>query len=422
MSATIARFIAIPVRQGDAFYLQTPFGSVLVDGGRAISGFANLFTRTTRAKRVDIVICTHNDADHANGVIGFLEAGLECREVWLPGRWLGVLPYVLNPTSEVVEALAEQARKAAPALQERFRQAPDIRTLFEIYGDFMLEEPFGYEESSPPPPNPRPVEVTDGWPADLEEDLERALQGGWEELWWPWGRLLWMPYRWLEPLDYWAWRRAWHIWWDACQDPIARALFLGALEAAERIRRIAVTAYQLGVAVRWFEYTASRPAGGTRWLRPFNGREVLYVRLVPIDMLLRLLALTTANRESLVFWADLDDCPGVLFTADSDLRAVPQLPNLSGAIITAPHHGAEANANAYSEVSKHLGGSQADITWVRSDGRFRKRPGQSYLSAPGFRFCTICRTRDPQPKQAVRLSMQQKRWVPEQGVRPCSCR
>ncbi|MBT9260219.1 MAG: hypothetical protein KM310_10810, partial [Clostridiales bacterium] len=64
MNATTARFIAIPVGQGDAFYLKTSFGSVLVDGGRAISGFADLFTRTTGAKRVDIMICTHNDADH----------------------------------------------------------------------------------------------------------------------------------------------------------------------------------------------------------------------------------------------------------------------------------------------------------------------------------------------------------------------
>jgi hypothetical protein len=202
---------------------------------------------------------------------------------------------------------------------------------------------------------------------------------------------------------------------------VACALFLGALDAAERIRRIAVAAYHRGVAVRWFEYTASSPQGETRWLRPLNGREVAYVPPVPIDKLLYFLALTTSNRKSLVFWADLDDCPGVLFTADSDLRDVHQLPDLTGAIITAPHHGSEANANAYSEVSKHLGGSQANITWVRSDGRFRKRPGQSYLSAPGRRICTICRTCAGQPKQAVRLLMRRRRWVRERGVRLCSC-
>ena len=422
MSGIVTRFIAIPVGQGDAFYLETPSGSVLVDGGRGSAGFAELFMQTTRAKGVDIVVCTHNDADHANGIIGFLEGGLECREVWLPGRWLGVLPHVLNPNPKVAEALAVQAREAAPALRERSRQAPDIRTLFEIYGDSMLGEPFGYdEESSSPLPISRPVEVTDGWPGDLAEALEQALWDEWEWLREPWGWLLgWMPYWWRKLPPY---PREWYIWRVACQDPVACALFLGALDAAERIRRIAVAAYHRGVAVRWLEYTASSPQGGTRWLRPLYGREVAYVPPVPIDKLLCCLALTTSNRKSLVFWADLDDCPGVLFTADSDLRDVHQLPDLTGAIITAPHHGSEANANAYSKVSKHLGSSQANITWVRSDGCFQDRPGQSYLSAPGRRICTICRTRARQPKQAVRLLMRRRwrRWVRERGVRLCSC-
>lgn len=412
MSAKVPRFIAIPVGQGEAFYLKTPSGSVLVDGGRAISGFARLFERTTGAEGADSVICTHNDADHANGVIGFLEAGLDCREVWLPGRWLGVLPHVVKPTQEVGEALAGQAEEAGGKLSEWHKQAPDLGNLFETYGDFLAQEPPVHgEESRFQPENVRRAEVTDGWPEALAESLERAVWGGWE---------LQAPWRWpLWPPPYW-WQR--HIWYVACEDPVACALFIGALDAAERIRRIAVAAYHRGVTVRWFEYTVASPQGGTGWLRPLNGREVADVPRVRTGEVLALLALTTANRESLVFWADLDDCPGALFTADSDLKDVDLPPNLSGAIITAPHHGSEANSAAYSKVCAHCGGSQPNITWVRSDGRFRKRPGPSYLSASGRRLCTICRHPGPQTKQAVKLSLRKGSWARARGVRSCNCR
>jgi beta-lactamase superfamily II metal-dependent hydrolase len=102
------RFVAIPVSQGDAFYLETTEGSALIDGGRSVSGFPGLFQSTTRSAEVDILVATHNDADHANGVLGFLEAGLRCKEVWLPGRWLQVLPHVVRPWEEVVYTLADQ--------------------------------------------------------------------------------------------------------------------------------------------------------------------------------------------------------------------------------------------------------------------------------------------------------------------------
>lgn len=410
MSATTARFIAIPVGQGDAFYLKTLSGGLLVDGGRAISGFADLFTRTTGEKGANIVICTHNDVDHANGVIGFLEAGLECREVWLPGRWLGVLPHALNPTPEVAEALIEQAQKGARELRGRPQQVRDVGTAFEVFGALLAQEPPRHgEETGFPAPNVRAADVTGGWPEDVVESLERAA---WDE------RKLWSqaPYR-CWPLC--PWPRPICVVPD---DRDACALFRGALDAAERIRRIAVAAYHRGVAVRWFDYEAASPQGGTRWLYPLNAREVAYVPRVATGQLVYFLALTTVNQESLVFWADLDDHPGVLFTADSDLKDVELLRNLSGAIITAPHHGSEANACAYSKVCAHLGESVSSITWVRSDGRSRSRPGPAYLSAPGRRVCTICRTRGLQPKQAVRLWMGKKNWARARTTKLCSCR
>ncbi len=418
------RFVAIPVGQGDAFYLETPSGSVLVDGGRAISVFPNLFVRSTGKRGVDIVICTHNDADHANGLIGFLAAGLNCREVWLPGRWLAVLPHVLNPSLGVVKALAEQAPKTAhkdfiQGMSDDTRKVFYTRNALEIYGDFLAKSR-NSEEKSFSPGNEPTVSVTGGWPETLAGDLEQAVgeEPNGEFRWlWDWGFDC-MPCAWFGAGPSWCRR----VWEEIFVDPVSYALFFGALKAGERIRKITVAAYHRGIAVRWFEHTTASPQGGATWLHPLNARDVAYVRPLPVDKLLDFLALSTANRQSLVFWAELEDLPGVLFTADSDLNDIHLPANLSGAIVTAPHHGSQANANAYSVVATHRPGSLLPVTWVRSDGRFCGRPGRSYLSAPGRRFCTICRELHFGPKQAVRLSVIDGSWIPTRRTRPCSCR
>lgn len=144
------RFIAIPVAQGDAFYLETTEGSILVDGGRSISSFPGLFRIHTKRDGVDILVATYNDADHANGVLGFLQSGLCCNEAWLPGRWVQVLPHVLGPWEKVVGLLAEQVVQEANLPRE---WVPDKSSL-EKYAEFIAPRIEDYqtlrEESTTP--------------------------------------------------------------------------------------------------------------------------------------------------------------------------------------------------------------------------------------------------------------------------------
>src|SRR5947209_2037945 len=98
----MARFISIPVPNGDAFYLERAGFSVLVDGGSSRFALPRLFDVHVKRDGVDIAVCTHNDADHANGIIGFLEAGLRARQVWLPGRWRHLLNNVNKPSSVMI--------------------------------------------------------------------------------------------------------------------------------------------------------------------------------------------------------------------------------------------------------------------------------------------------------------------------------
>ncbi len=410
MSRSRERFVALPVSQGDAFFLKSPDGSVLVDGGRSARALPELFTRMTGQNEVDVVICTHNDADHANGVLGFLQGGLGCREVWLPGRWLAALPYVLRPSEQLVLSLWEQAGEAAqkPALRERIKQFRESRprpSILEIYGDQLAESQESRSTSSETSSSPGgTLETSENqWPREIIDDLERSADGS----------------DWISSyVDWRIWR--WHL------DPPRRdledlrdALFVGAVAAAERIRSIAIAAYHNGAGVRWLEHGASIASGGNTWLCSLNAKQISYVQPCKQEELVRYLALSTANLESLVFWAPSNKRPGVLFTADSDLNHIT-LPNLEGALITAPHHGSDANRAAYEAVVRTI--PSRPVNWVRSDGRFfRSRPGSAYLNATGRRFCTLCRSPQPVPKQAVDLFARSGAWVRHRKTRPCAC-
>ena len=202
-----------------------------------------------------------------------------------------------------------------------------------------------------------------------------------------------------------------------------------AINAASRIREIATLAYSQGIKVRWFDFNEfkrkGQPSGGEKGdLEPVNACEVL-PRIVNIGTL-KYLYSTVENKQSLVFSGlEKRNKPGVLFTADSDLKFnfQHQSPALS-MIVTTPHHGSENNKNAYRKVIKwHK--NPGSIIWVRSDGKYKCRPGNSFLTLIGQKLCTICRPPSNQTKQAVKLSHSQSglvKWIWHPNVRTCQCK
>jgi hypothetical protein len=109
------KFIALPVNQGDAFYAETDDGfRVLVDGGRSRRALPKLFRKYTKSDRVDVLVCTHNDADHAQGLIGFLENGSHCDELWIPATWLYALLRLPANTEETLDFLRERIANWRP--------------------------------------------------------------------------------------------------------------------------------------------------------------------------------------------------------------------------------------------------------------------------------------------------------------------
>ena len=153
------------------------------------------------------------------------------------------------------------------------------------------------------------------------------------------------------------------------------------------------------------------------FLHVLSARPV--AKVFPSGTLFSRLALTTVNKESLVLYSPGDrQSPGVLFCADSDLQGIP-LPLRPRDLITAPHHGAEANQDVYIAVESALGSSVNTLTWVRGDSRVKKRPCSTYCGLPGRKFCTVCRTGPP--KQRVAIFGRGGFWARHSKVRLCEC-
>jgi hypothetical protein len=378
-------FVAIGVGQGDAFFLDRGQLTILVDGGRSIEGFPCQFLRATKRESVDVLVCTHNDADHANGVLGFLRGGLTCREVWLPGSWAYRLEKLLLEPEEFTRELV---------LNIKDMEVPPERSPSDQ--DLWDQNRESNDDASP-------TEKIDL--SDLSEALQGATNmGTYEEVFWPY-LPMWPP----------------GMWHDLylLRSMSRENLFIEALAAAARIRKIALAAYNMGASIRWFEYDNKNKGGGNPGcLVPINACEVhqLHVRH---RSAWEYIALTTSNKQSLVFLSPADDRePAVLFTADSDLSFSQCIRWTDGMIVTAPHHGSEANKDAYDRFARETGNAR-DVIWVRSDGRSKDRPGNSYLKVHGCHFCTLCRGSNL-GKQDVRLIVDQERWMPC-STRRCCC-
>ncbi len=190
---------------------------MLIDGGRSRSALPSMFQVVTKTDGVNVILCTHNDADHANGLLGFLEAGIRCEEVWLPGRWLGALPDVLKPFVEVFIELVDNIVETDGS--------PNVETL-----DSSLSPIEAYAErvriplSDAPATEEGPFVGEDGWPELYLQMLEQAE---------PWEG----PLQWLGPWD----PKDWFFRLHPHYRRIGRAdvqLLWSAIEAAGRIRAI----------------------------------------------------------------------------------------------------------------------------------------------------------------------------------------
>lgn len=90
-------FSALPVNVGDSFLLRDDNKIILVDGGMNQQHIVQLLQHEQIPdNHIDLLVCTHYDADHINGIIGILKSQkFTFKEIWLP-EILGSIGYTLS--------------------------------------------------------------------------------------------------------------------------------------------------------------------------------------------------------------------------------------------------------------------------------------------------------------------------------------
>ena len=374
-------FVAIDVRQGDAIFMEKEERTLLVDGGNSARTFPKRFVKCTGRKHVDVLVCTHSEADHARGVLGFLKGSCTADQVWLPASWTKRLADLISDPI----GFFKESVKDIGQLEENV--VTDLETLSEMFSERQYEKDDAIFEADV---NSFGAEHTHHYQSHaLNEFLRSSI----------------IPER---------------------RDKRSR-LMIEAVIAADVIKEITLAAYRSGSCIRWFEYIGGRqqtkPTGGIKhFLVPVNCTELSRIRYRSSMSALEYIALTRANRESLTFVSPRDSIsPGVLFTSDSDLSFRQTIPWSKEMIVTAPHHGSENNRRAYQRFRSETMNS-FNVTWVRSDRPTRSkggRPGKSYTSM-NSRYCTVCRG-PIWSYQIVKLSASSNSsWRPVK-TRKCRC-
>ena len=368
-------FVALPVSQGDSFFLNTNTFKILVDGGKSQTAISNFVTKIANTTSLDVLICTHNDSDHANGVLGLLENWEgTIREVWVPGSWTHRLDDLINSPHDFYIELLDSIPSDTDleAVKDLLSGSPTITTeSADTTEEFSLESVF---ESEPKIPS-RLAKIYN------EFIYHTSL----------------IPHR------------------------SAKSIYLTTLiEFATRIRKIVTLAYHRGCRIRFFQYGKVPQGGIASTLLPVNSAELLKLVKRKIDPV-AYLRLTTVNKESIAFISpENPDKPCVLFSADTDLEGYSiTCPCTLPPLITAPHHGSEENRNVYLEVKKWLHASTVIPTWARSDGKSSTRPGATF-KANSMKYCTLCNT-DHSPKQPLKFTGNNSGWHADPAVTRCSC-
>lgn len=365
----------MPIK-GESYLLEYVGKLVLIDGGYKGSSLAAALKQQLGQSNIhlDVVVCTHNDSDHAGGLTTLLDQqGITASEFWLPGSW-----------KESVQEIVEETELFYTELVKEFDDCEEIEALLTVDNEKIdselakLTSEASFSDESDPGDIRRPLELRPtklGTRSPAASKARRSIRKK--------GKSLGITLRALELID-----------------------------TAERIRKIAFSANDKNVPVRWFDYLAYSKdriaTGGEDFLTPINAKELREPPALVGIKLHRFIALSRANRESLAFLSSGDDSHvEVMFCGDSPLGDGPRYSNsfLSGRwtdrplIVTAPHHGADSNAMAY----RHIDGFGDVCFWIRAGGK-NYHPQSTYRGIPSsIRTCTHC-PHNKLPLQAVSIT------------------
>jgi hypothetical protein len=355
-------FIALPVAEGNSSIVKgIDEKYYVIDGGNNKKTISSMVKEVINEESIEVLVCTHYDADHINGVIGLIESDINIKEIWLPSVFGSLVSslflhsdYTFLETSVSIKQIKNK---------EEFMK--DIKS---------GNEEFRYKENL----------LNDIDNQELSSNFERERYGETASM------------------------RKEYRRWIFSKFPWRIKILLDAI--AER---------KSPSVIRWFEYCHMST------FTKIEQQPLIGLNCIEVDVfqLMKsydeiLLTLTIINKMSLVFLFEQNVCPNVLFTSDSDFgfRCMKSLKLKKHSIVTAPHHGAEVNQKVYSLIDGD------SLIYVRSDSYSKLRPCTAYIELP-IKYCTICNTSPLKPKQKVSLGYDSVNgnWKKEPSIRDCEC-
>lgn len=358
-------FKALEIGSGDAFLLENGDWRCLFDAGGSKKQIVSLLN-SKHINHINLAICSHNDIDHANGFLGIFASGIHVDEIWLPGLWGHIIQFVKENRAEVFYRLLEDR---GCDYREECMQEYNLQYYKELFDE-------KYEAIS--------IERFD----DELGSLFAFYEYEYEYL---------HSYRLLHRIPY-----------HSIHEFSRLALSL------DRIMKIAAAAYESGCLIRWFEPTIGCKIRPIKYnLCSLNSDEVIKIKkLRDFNCFYRALSLTETNHLSLTFEYYTNGEPIIRFSADSDCTCQSMLYK-NNIIITAPHHGSEANSNVYQCIKGN------DIIWVRSDRKSRIRPCDTFKKLAS-KYCLACANRNAKSEISFRYNRMQKKWIHLSGMH-CNC-
>lgn len=456
-------FYAIPLpKQGESFLLRTAHNgedvNIIVDAGwgdqfplsrGALTSF--LTNNVPDIKVIHRFVITHEDGDHCQGASQFIEdwlsSGGSIEQVWLPAHWSITAGAPLDRGYERSEIIYKEALRAAPKILEKLRQLTErtrgadeegqrLQDGQNDLGANMLVEAVVLAANEDGGLDDLYQEKSDDASANCIDDLLRRLPEPWlrRSRYHPQTDVLEIR-REVEEEALSMARQQRREWGQV--DRLATYLTMAVIDTHEKMAPTIAACIHHGIMIRWFDFKAfanhkpnPAPSGGDPGvLVPVNAREVQpSSKPLSITSVFYALALTVANRESLVFYRpeDPDKEPPVLFTADSRLKlrhtAYPAPAGLSGRqrlLATAPHHASSNNHQAYAVMKVWLPPTSYPPIFVRNGGWKVSAVAADFRAAVG-RQCVRC---VPSPDQAslVRFEALAGGWQDLAHPKPCSC-
>lgn len=351
----IITFKALEIGTGDAFLLENNGWRCLYDAGASKSKIVSLLKKKG-INHINLAICSHNDKDHANGFLGIFESNIQIDEIWLPGNWCSIINYV-----------KEHRLKIFWELERGMIEDCENESFNDEFNDSFYDER-----------EPISIECFDEELGLLSEYVEYIYES-------------YFPYYYRYHIPY--------------------KLYIN----LERILKIASKAYDSGCKIRWFEPKDQSVINSIDYgFTALNSAELVRVkRIKDVSGFVKLLSLTESNKYSLVFEYAKGDVPIVRFSADSDCINQSVFPYAKNIIVTAPHHGSEANLNVYN----HIGGDK--IIWVRSDRKSRMRPCATFKQQH-TKYCLACCNKNIISELHFEYDELQMKWICKNGT-VCNC-